>query len=149
MPSIRATVFGRLNTRAKAYAVALGLLILPAVAAAQASRPCLTPDSISASVMHLGVTLVSDTSARVVSLRSKYSIPSGAASDVVVVQDHAVCEALTAAMDSVATPSPVAYHVIRIGTVAPVYLLAKPDSSGLPDGVFLLNAQHALVAVFH
>lgn len=149
MPSTRAMVFNRLDTALRAAVATLGSLLISASAVAQTSRPCLAPDATSTNVAKLGVALVSDTSARVARLRSKYSIPSGTAADVVVVQDNAVCEALTAAMDSVATPSQEAYHVIRLGTLNPVYLLAKPESLGIADGVFLLNAQRALVLVFH
>lgn len=142
-------VFNLRSAGFRASAVVLALFLVPALAAAQTIRPCLTPDSTSASVVRLGVTLVSDTSARVAGLRSKYGIPSGTASDEVVIQDNAVCETLTAAMDSVATPSQQAYHVVGLSTSTPLYLLAKAESSGLTDGIFLLNAQGSLLAVFH
>ena len=148
MSSIKAIVIGQLSIALRAIVAAVVcLLTVPALAAAQVTRPCLAPDATSANVVQLGITLVSDTSARVASLRSKYSVPSGTAADVVVVQDNAVCEALTAAMDSVAVRSQEAYHVIRLGSLRPVFLLAKPQSLGIAADVYLLTAQGALVLV--
>lgn len=147
MPFIRAILIGRLSTVVRGMVATAALLAGPALASAQTTRPCLTPDATSASVVHLGVTLVSDTSAKVASFRTKYSIPNGTAADVVVVQDNALCEALTAAMDSVATPTQEAYHVIQLGSVSPRYLLAKRQSVGFAADVYLLTAQGGLLVV--
>jgi hypothetical protein len=147
MTSMRAIVSGQLSTALRATVLIAGLIVAPVVSNAQTSRPCLAPDSTSAAVARLAVTLVTDTSAAAMSFRSRFSLPAATAADVTVVQDNATCEAATAAMDSVATHAQSAYHVIRIGSVIPFYLLAQGQTLGIAD-VYLLNAQLKLLTVF-
>lgn len=139
--------FCPLSTALRATLATIGLLVVPAVVAAQVSRPCLAPDSTSATVARLAVSLVTDTSANAVSFRSRFALPASTGADVVVVQDNAICEAATAAMDSVATPAQEAYHVIRIGNANPFYLLTQRRAWGV-GAVYLLNAQLKLLTIF-
>jgi hypothetical protein len=124
------------------------LIALPSAGAAQTTRPCLAPDSTAARLIRFGVTLITDSSAGAQALRSEYGITATTAADVALVPDDAVCEAATAGMDSVATPSSEAYVVVRIGQASPVYLLTRRHPWQLLSDVYLLNAQYVMLAGF-
>jgi hypothetical protein len=137
----------RMNSRMPRLALMTLLIALPSTGTAQTTRPCLAPDQTASRLIDFGVSLVTDSSAGAQALRSKFGITATTAADVALVQDDAVCEAATAGMDRVATPSSEAYVVVRIGQASPVYLLTR-RSPWLFGDAYLLNAQFVMLTGF-
>jgi hypothetical protein len=90
--------------------------------------------------------MVSDTTTRSQAFRTRYGVPTGGAADIALVQDTAVCEAVTGAVEAVGTVHlPEALVVVRIGQTSPIYVAMErgdPPRGGL---VFLLNGQYAVL----
>jgi hypothetical protein len=119
----------------------------PDAASAQATRPCLSPDSTAAALNRFALALVSDTTTRAQAFRTRFGVPTGGAVDIALVQDNAVCEAVTAAVEALGTVHlPEALVVVRVGQTSSVYTAMErsdPPGGGL---VFLLNSQFAVLA---
>jgi hypothetical protein len=124
------------------------LFVAAATATAQSSRSCLPPDSTSAALQRFALKVGSDTSRFALAVRSKYTIPASAPSQVSLLQDSTVCEQVTAAIDSGATTPPAeALVVVRLGESSPFYL-ATPRRTGVMGSVYLLNSQFVVLASF-
>jgi hypothetical protein len=94
----------------------------------------------------IALSIVNDTTTRAQAFRTRYGIPSGAV-DVALVQDNAVCEAVTATVQASGTvPFSEALVVVRVGQTNPVYTAMErrnPPGGGL---VYLLDAQFSHLA---
>jgi hypothetical protein len=119
----------------------------PDAASAQAPRSCWPPDSTAAALVRVARAMVSDTTTRSQAFRTRYGVPTGRAADIALVQDTAVCEAVTGAVEAVGTVHLLeALVVVRIGQTSPIYVAMErghPPAGGL---VFLLNGQYAVLA---
>ena len=143
--SIRAQRWSRLKALA---ATALVIILAPAVLSGQTPRPCQPNDSTASALRGLGVWILTDTSAKVASFRAEYGIPAGTADDVVRVEDAAVCEAATAAVEAKgAAPQSEAFVVVRLGSANPFYLVAKKTLT-LIDVSFVMDSQFHIVTTF-
>jgi hypothetical protein len=138
-------MISRMPRLALTLAIVTLLTGLPTTSTAQTIRPCLAPDQTASLLLHLAVTLVTDSSARAQAFRSKFGITATSAADVALVQDDAVCEAATVGLDSGGAPSSEAYIVVRIGQASPVYLLTRRQPWLMGDA-YLLNAQFVMLA---
>ena len=143
--STRASWRNRLRVLA---AIALLVISAPCVLHGQAPRACQPNDSTASALRTLGVWMLTDTTARVRSFRAEYGIPAGASSDVVRVEDAAVCEAATVALEARGgLPQREALVVVRLGSIVPFYLVAKRTLT-LIDTTYVLDAQFHVVTMF-
>lgn len=116
-----------------------------ATARAQASWPCLPPDSTSAWLQRTALVIVADTSEQVQRFRSKLGLPVAGAADITPVQDVAICEALTVAVDAGGTiRHEEALVVVRIGQTAAHYAAIERKELG-GAAIAVLDAQPKVI----
>lgn len=142
--TLRSLLSGRIGA-----SLARVLLLLGGFApasAAQGARPCLPPDSTSAALSRLAVSIVSDTSSFARTMRSTFNIPGGTSQGVAIEEETAVCEAVTSAIDTgTGNYLPDALVVVRMGATSPFYL-ATNRRGGVMGVIYLLNSEPTLLA---
>lgn len=135
---------------ATAIAIAICLALSPGRLQAQASRACQPYDSTASILRQFGVSLVSDTTGRVVALRRKYGLPAGTPADVARVAEDSVCEAATAAIEAMGAPHQnETFVVVRLGSTNPIYLMAKRADLAPLSGIYVLDSRFRLIMIFN
>jgi hypothetical protein len=123
-----------------------GVAALTPLSAAAQVRPCLSPDANADAVQKTGVTILTDTAASWRDFRAKIGLPTGSAADVSVVQDNAVCEALTAALDARGNVHlPEAAVVVRIRQTSPIFYVAMQRLPGGDGTMYVVDSAYVRV----
>jgi hypothetical protein len=124
---------------------------LAGVAGGQVAHNCLpaaAPDSTAPTVMREGLSILSDTSVGMRSIRADYGIQAGTAADVSIVQDSLVCQAAMTAFEAFTGKQlPEAFVIVRLGGSAPYFYLMTPRREGALSARYLLNGRFELLTL--
>lgn len=91
---------------------------------------------------------MSDAAASAQALRTKYAIPTGTATDIELVQDDSICEAVTVSLEAKGAPHQAqALVVVRLAGTHQFYLAAKRTDSVI-GSAYLLNDLFSVIAEF-
>ena len=117
-------------------------------AGAQTTHNCLSPslpDSTAPTVAREAISILTEPTWS--GTRARYAIPLGSASEVSIVQDNAVCNAVMSAFESfTGNRYAEAFVIVRIGTSSPFYLMTRRREGALGN-TYLLNALYAVIGV--
>jgi hypothetical protein len=81
-------------------------------------------------------------------LRTQFAIPTGTATDIELVQDDSICEAVTVSLEAKGWPHQTqALVVVRLAGTHPFYLAAQRTDSVI-GSAYLLNDLFSVIAEF-
>jgi hypothetical protein len=130
-------------------AASIMMLGTAGAARGQVSHHCLSanaPDSTAATVLREGVSILSDTSVGMRSIRTNYGIPFGTIADVSIVQDNIVCSAAMTSFEAFTGKHfPETFVIVRLGTAATHFYLMTPRREGALSARYLLDARFGLL----